>query len=248
LLKSKLNAILGRFGFRVVRATNFPQADVGAFCANIAARGFRPRHVFDVGANKGDWSRAARAVFPGAIYTLIEPQEEMTPFLERFCNETPGATWIKAGAGATKGELELAVADDTVSSSFAVSTDEAERYDWRLRTVPVVTLDEVAVTVGAKPDIVKLDVEGFEREVLKGATTLIGETEVFLLELVLFRPKEGAMSFVDAVAFMADLGYVPYDFTGFQSRPYDGALALCEVAFARQGGFLRSFLDWDKYE
>jgi FkbM family methyltransferase len=246
--KSVVKKLLGRFGLRVLRSTNMPQADVAAFCAGISARGFSPRHIFDVGANRGDWSRAAQAVFPDAIFTLIEPQGEMEPFLNRFQEDSPGARWIRAGAGATKGELKLAAAPDTVSSSFAVSEKEASQFGWTQRTVPVVTLDDVCRDIGAFPEIVKIDVEGFERDVLQGAQTLLGNTEVFLLELTLFRPRTNAMTFAETIAFMDERGYVVYDFTGFQPRPYDGALGLCEVAFAKSDGLLRSSLDWDKYE
>jgi FkbM family methyltransferase len=231
-----------------LRSTNMPQADVTAFCAGISARGLRPGHIFDVGANKGDWSRAARSVFPEAIFTLIEPQGEMEPFLKRFQQDSPGARWIKAGAGAAKGTLELAAAPHTVSSSFAASEKEAEQFGWASRTVPVVTLDDVCRDIGAIPGLVKIDVEGFEREVLQGAQTLLGNTEVFLLELTLFRPRTNAMTFAEAIAFMDERNYVVYDFTSFQPRPYDGALGLCEVAFAKRDGMLRSSLDWDRYE
>jgi hypothetical protein len=56
------------------------------------------------------------------------------------------------------------------------------------------------------------------------------------------------MTFAETIAFMDERGYVVYDFTGVQPRPYDGALGLCEVAFAKSDGLLRSSLDWDKYE
>jgi len=46
-------------------------------------------------------------------------------------------------------------------------------------------------------------------------------------------------------ASMADFAYEAYDFTWFQTRPYARALGQCEVAFAREGGRLRSHLDWD---
>jgi FkbM family methyltransferase len=176
---------------------------------------------------------------------LIEPQVEMRPFLDRFCQETDGARWINAGAGASEGELKLTVFPDTVSSSFCITDAEAKAWGLSQRVVEVVTLDQVCRDVlRAIPDIVKIDVEGFEPEVLSGSQTLLGQTEVFLIELTLFGQHTNGKVFHEMIALMADYGYRVYDFTMFLSRPYDGAIGLCEVAFAREDGFLRSHADW----
>jgi FkbM family methyltransferase len=241
---SVVSRALSRFGLRLVPSRSLPLGDVQAFCEGLRDRGLVPRHVFDVGANRGDWSRAAREVFPDADYTLIEPQIEMRPSLERFCAETKHARWINAGAGAEQGEMKITVFPDTVSSSFAITDAQAREWGLEQRAVPIVTLDAVAAELGAVPEMVKLDVEGFEQEVLKGSASLLGKTEIFLLEMALLRPYAGSMPFSESVAHMAEIGYRPYDFTSFQHRPYDGALAICELAFAREDGLLRSHLDW----
>lgn len=244
-LKLAIQNVLRRFGYHVVRSRNVPWADLGVFCAHVAARGFRPLHVLDVGANRGDWSRVARRTFPDATFTLIEPQVEMRPHLDRFCAETPGARWLNAGAGAAMGELELTLFPDSVSSSFALSRDQARQMGLPQRMVPLLTLDHVCSEIlHATPELVKLDVEGFEYEVLKGSRSLLGRTELFLLELCFFEPRTHAKPFHEMVAIMADFGYRPYDFTMFMARPRDGALGLCELAFARDDGFLRSYRGW----
>src|SRR6266436_4167158 len=80
------------------------------------------------------------------------------------------------------------------------------------------------------PDLVKLDVQGFELEALKGATQLFGRTEVFIMETPVFH---------EVVQFMADRGYLTYDFPGFLRRPRDGALGQCGVCFVRENSPLR---------
>jgi FkbM family methyltransferase len=176
---------------------------------------------------------------------LVEPQIEMRPHLEAFCAENPKARWIQAGAGPCEGELAFTVRPDTVSSSFMETDDDAMRFNWERRTVQLVTLDSLCQqVVRGIPEMVKLDAEGFEREIMKGAGSLIGKTELFFLEAALFAPRQGAPDFVETIQLMADYGYVPYDFTEFGFRPYDQALGLCEIAFARRHGVLRSYLGW----
>jgi hypothetical protein len=94
------------------------------------------------------------------------------------------------------------------------------------------------------PQLVKIDAEGFEFEILKGARTLIGKVELFLLELPFFQPRGNALIFSDAVAQMSRYGYEVYDFTMFMKRPYDQAMGQCEIAFARKDGWLRRYKGW----
>ena len=44
--------------------------------------GFVPKHIIDVGANHGTWTRETLKYFPEAYYTLIEPQEWLKPSLQ----------------------------------------------------------------------------------------------------------------------------------------------------------------------
>lgn len=244
--RSALQKLFRRFGYRIVRLRDFPQGDLIAFCSHLSTLGFRPRHILDVGANDAGWSRAVRTVFPMSRFTLVEPQIEMRPFLDRFCAETEGARWINAGAGAVASEMNLTMFPDTFSSTFALTEDEARALGFPQRSVEIVTLDHVCQDlIGAIPDLIKLDVEGFEYEVLKGSQTLLGKTELILLELTFFGEFENAKAPHEMFAIMADFGYRTYDFTWFQRRPYDRALGQCEVAFARTNGYLRSHLGWD---
>jgi FkbM family methyltransferase len=216
---------------------------LSSFLEDIAARGFRPRHILDVGANRGRFSRDVRRVFPDAGFTLVEPQLEMKEPLEAFCAETPGARWIQAAAGAAPGQLAFSVLPDTVSSSFLKSAAEAESLGGETRTVPVVTLDSLFDGMPL-PELVKLDVEGFELEVLRGAPRVLAAAELVLAEVSLYRFHPGHPTMIDILAHMADHGFRPYDFTWFLRRPSDGALGLADIAFARDGGVLRASQEW----
>ena len=246
-MRSWIQKLLLRHRFRVLHRSKFPKGDLVSSLLNMAERGFDAKHIVDVGANHGKWSRKAAWVYPQATFTLIEPQQEMKPFLDRFCEEHPRAEWINAGAADQMGEQLLTVHPDTVSTTFTMSERSAKASGFECRSVPVVTLDHVAQNViHAIPDIVKIDAEGFECKILRGAQSLVGKTEVFLLEVPFVEPPENWNSFAEIIAFMAERQYVPYDFTSFQKRPYDGALGLCEIAFARQQGILRNFGGWSK--
>ena len=180
---------------------------------DFRARGFRPSLVFDIGAADGTWTAAVRPIFPEARFVLVEPRS------------TAIEPTVRAGVGAREGTATL-TDWDTGSTLLAIDRSDVTQYQ-----VPVTTLDRLAAQFGM-PDFVKLDVEGFELEALHGAGTLFGRTELFVIEVAMYRFMERPM-FHEVVAFMAEQGYFVYDIAGFIRRPYDGAIGLMDLCFAQ---------------
>lgn len=230
---------------RVVGSPARPVGNMRMLLEDLRARGLSPQSILDVGANKGRWSSVAKDVFLMANCFLIEPQIEMKPYLDAFCQEFPHSRWFLAGAGATPGELTLTIWDDLAGSSFLPPESEELKKAGKQRRIPIITIDSL-IEDGAivMPQLVKLDIQGFELEALRGGAMLFGSTEVFILEVSLFRFMEGQPLFHEVVAFMANRGYLVYDFPGFLRRPYDGALGQVDVCFVKHDGFLRAENRW----
>jgi FkbM family methyltransferase len=255
-----MRAYAYRIANRAVRRRGHELTPLGRSTANalrlrlfrqLASIGFQPRHIVDVGAHKGAWSRDAVEVFRDCAFTLIEPQRELSAELDRFCAEVPNSAWILAGAGSAAGSETLAVkAHDTEGSSFAFDANRASELGLELRPVEIVTLDAVcARSPNPLPDIVKIDAEGYELEIVEGAGTLIGVTELFFLEVAMLdlsSPHDAIArpGFHEVLERMRELGYEPYDLTDLIRRPSDDALALVEIAFARREGALRAYSGW----
>ena len=131
--------------------------------------------VFDVGAHVGTRSRAMRVA--GARVVAIEPQRLFARFLRRTLPRD--IELVEAAVGAESGDVDMAVSrrHPTVSSlrtdfvEQATETPGFQHVRWdRTERVRVVTLDQLAEEYG-HPAYVKIDVEGFESEVLAGVTT-----------------------------------------------------------------------------
>ena len=225
----------------------FPRADREQFFRDIKNRGLDAQFIIDVGANMGRWSREALYSFPHARYMLLEPQREMKNQLDELCAEYPNAEWMMAGVASRDGKMDLAVIPENegCSSSFLVPESERQKLNLESRSLPVYSLDSICKNAGQIPELVKLDAEGMEMQIIKGAQSLLGTTEVFLLEVSLFNPWPGGANFVEIIHAMDELGYVPYDFTEFIFRPKDGALGLVEIAFSKKQGVLRNHLGWN---
>ena len=223
-----------------------PIGNIELFLQDIKARGFVPRGIIDVGANLGLWTRMALSVFPDARVLMIEPLDEMQRSLSRLVKERPACSYVNAGAGRQDGESTLTISWNLVSGSFLPDTETellASRQQRRTRMVTIDTLLRGAFG-DFEPDLVKLDIQGFELEALAGAESLFGRTEVFILETSLFSFKPRSPITRQCISFMADREYELYDITEYLRRPLDGALGQIDIAFVKRHGMFRRDGRW----
>jgi len=128
--------------------------------------------AFDVGAHVGTRTRAMRAA--GARIVALEPQQPFAGFLRKTLPRDVTLLPVAAGSAEAMSEMFVSSRHPTVSSLRADFVDEAknapgfEHVLWdRRQAVQVTTLDALIARYG-RPDYIKIDVEGFEMEVLSG--------------------------------------------------------------------------------
>src|SRR5262249_7607870 len=229
--KRLIESLLGRRGYHLIRSSG-AYYGLEHFFPLLRRLGFAPKHIVDVGANRGYWTRTAFKYFPDAVYTLVEPQDHL-----KFCTQDLIAqgcklNWINAGCGDFSGTLPLFVSYRDDGSTFVLT-------DWSSKsqriTVPIITLNQLVASSGAGlPEMVKIDAEGFDLKVLAGASDLLGKTDIFLVEAAV-RPGAFDNSVAEVVKFMANAGYNLMDITDLNRSPKHGVLWLCELAFLRDG-------------
>lgn len=168
----------------------------------------------DVGANIGSYTILAGAA--GARCVAIEPIRSAFEHLLRNINLNGLQDSVDArniGAGSHRGMLKFTTGLDTVNHVAA----ESDAADGGLAEVEVDTLDSVAA--GLRPLLIKIDVEGFESEVLAGAEKIMSEKS--LLAVVMELNGSGRRYGLDdsaAHGLMLGYGFKPCAYSPFTRR------------------------------
>ncbi|HET9950400.1 MAG TPA: FkbM family methyltransferase [Candidatus Eisenbacteria bacterium] len=157
---------------RALRRWTAHDDEMAAFYSAFVSRGGL---CFDVGANVGNRVKIFLAL--GARVVAVEPQDDCVRMLRAIHGRNPSLVILPQVLGAAEGEAEIMLSDASTISSMSPQWVEAVRssgrfagHRWdRAKRVAMTTLDRLIAAHGM-PSFIKIDVEGFESEVLKGLT------------------------------------------------------------------------------
>jgi FkbM family methyltransferase len=168
--------------------------------------------VVDVGAHAGEFGQSLR--HGGYRHQIIsfEPQASMYERLEKVTATDPRWQCRNQAVGAAAGRMDLHISGNEGFSSsirkMATIHEEAEPTSSYIEseTVEVTTLDEALAEHGEGRLMLKVDTQGYEAEVLKGAATTLRHCWLAELELVLVELYEGQARFPELVEHMQEQG------------------------------------------
>ena len=234
MLATQIKKTARALGLEISRAKT-TRNSIAEHCELLVRLGFEPKTIIDVGA--ADGTPGLYDYFPDADLLLIDPLEEHMPALREIGRKHARAKITLGAAGAAPGEIAINVYPNRLTGSSCM-VDPCGIGS--ARRVPMITLDGECAARGLRaPYLIKVDTQGFELEVLRGATAVLAETEIVILEVSFFRLFTSNPIFSEVILFMAERGFELYDFLGSSTRPLDGALAQADVVFARRTGMLR---------
>ena len=181
---------------------------------DLARQGLRPDTVIDVGANRGQFAVAALQTWPACTVHSFEPLPSMADHLNGLVTRYSGRYRVTPSAvGSEPGSATLNVNRHHQSSSL-LALDRRHRAAFPDATptdtvdVPVTTLDEELSSDGlAGRSLLKVDVQGFEREVLLGAARVLGDFDHVILEASFQPMYADEWTFRDIEAFLRDRGF-----------------------------------------
>jgi FkbM family methyltransferase len=239
-MKSAIKSLMRHSPYQVIRARdpNRFQA-IEETLLSLKRRGFSPSVVIDGGANVGEFARMARKIFGAEPHThLFEPQPACQPALELLAQE-PGFTLHAVALGAIDGEVALTVTPGAVNTGSRVALEQGEL---ERVAVPMRPMDEA---LGSLPPrtLLKLDLQGYEMEALKGATSTLRSTEVALVEASFFaQDYEPPISVL--VQFFDSAGFDLHDIASISPRARDNRARQADLVFVSKTSGLCRDTNW----
>jgi FkbM family methyltransferase len=208
---------------------------------HLRDNGFLPSAILDIGANAGEWSRVAASIFTSSRILMFDGDPENEAVLHNTVREIGArSSYTLCLLGAEKKDAVTFYRPEAGTTGSSV-LPEMTSYDKEAIKLKMDTLDSRTENAGlGAPLLMKLDVQGFELEILKGGKKALAASEVVITEASLLPYNEGAPLFADVIAFMHQEGFAVYDFCGQNRRESDHALFQTDVVFVRRESSLRA--------
>lgn len=199
--------------------------------------------VLDVGANIGQFAAELRVDGYRGRIVSFEPLRSVFAALETSAAEDPHWDALHMGLGAETGPATINVAGNSQSSSLLPMVAAHRRAAPAsayigTETIDVRRLDDVFGTVasGAAAPFLKLDVQGYERQVLEGGETTLPHLVGLQLEASVVQMYEGEMLFPEMLRLLAGHGFALAAMTPSLVDPDSARLLQLDAVFFRSFG------------
>jgi FkbM family methyltransferase len=209
---------------------------------SLIQQGIRPNAVIDVGANAGQFTVASVKLFKNVTVHSFEPEPDTLKKLRQNVAALHKVRVYPVALGDKSGEAIFHVNSHSHSSSILSLGDRHRKAFPDAREVQTLrvrlsTLDRELESVSLEnPVLLKLDVQGYEPQVLNGASETLKTVDYVLLEAS-FRPLyEGEKTFIEIARMMEDRGFEFLRPVAWLSDPHNGEVLQMDALFARAAG------------
>jgi FkbM family methyltransferase len=168
--------------------------------------GYVPDTILDIGAHHGHWTNRVKQIFGNSRYYLFEgiDYDELKQLLDVSVYNVILNDKVE--------EINWYQMKNTGDSMFREKTFHFKNCKPIIRE----TIDFDTLMQGQLDEatniLIKIDCQGAEIPILKGATSIYSKTDFILLEIPFFgQYNEGVPNFLEHIQFMDEIGFVPYD-------------------------------------
>jgi FkbM family methyltransferase len=239
--KDSLKSLFASMGFAVQRLPRgLPSGHSLARDIAIVVGGKPGAICIDAGANVGAFVGLLLKALPGPVVHAFEPAPGPFGILRERYGNAAGVHLVQSGLSDHPGELELNVFDNQTLNSFLPMAEGADRTlggaAWVAQVrASVVRLDEYAAKAGiGQIDLLKIDTQGYERQVLKGAEGLLAQNRIgaVLVELNFVPLYENQVWAHELIGLLQGHSFYLVDF--YEKCRLGPFLGWCTALFARR--------------
>lgn len=172
-----------------------------------------PAVIYDIGANIGTWTCLAKSLYPAARVEAFEPLAQHFADFHRWTAAWPAEIRLhQCALGWTEHTATMHVMDfSDASSLLPLSREGAREFNIHLaqeQSVPVIPLDVLVARENLPPpDLIKLDIQGYELEALRGAVGCLRTARSVLCEVSFREFYTGQPLFADLAVFLRTHGF-----------------------------------------
>jgi FkbM family methyltransferase len=196
--------------------------------------------IIDVGAHMGEFASGVKSILPHAQTYSFEPQPECHLALTERMQKYDKAKTFCMALGSQSGEMTFYKSEFSKSSSLLPMSDlHKEAFPWssggQTTKVMVSTLDDQFTDVQLVQNVLlKLDVQGFELEVLKGGPRTLEQVKFVLAETsVGGELYQGEATFNDLYDYLKQFGFHYGGNWDQMVNPQDGIMLQVDALFVR---------------
>jgi FkbM family methyltransferase len=206
-VKERIRSLIRLTGYEVAHRRSAPigyhkftdiQRKLGAAAAPV---------IFDVGANTGQTVIALKSLYPGATIHSFEPSPSVFQQLSAAVSNYPDVRLNNFALGSCAGEQKFLENTSTDMSSFLEPDKECWGTIVRTPVVKIASVDDYCTEHGiARIDLLKVDTQGFDLEVLKGASGMMkqGRIALVLVELTFCELYRNAPAVDEIMKFLRE--------------------------------------------
>ncbi|HEC96597.1 MAG TPA: FkbM family methyltransferase [Nitrospirae bacterium] len=217
--------------YNILREPLFARALLKGTAAGTEHRRFLQNlncgHVVDIGANCGQFAVISRRCFPNARIDSFEPLSEPAARFERVFAADANTHLHRCAIGSEKTTMTIHVSErDDSSSLLPIGQNQTDLFphtgEREVRETPVLPLHEVIDAEEiCSPALLKIDVQGFELEVLKGCRSMLDHFSYIYIEcsfIELYKGQALAYEVIDFLHkhgfFLSNVYHMSYDHEG----------------------------------
>jgi FkbM family methyltransferase len=196
--------------------------------------------LFDIGANIGQYALEMRDLGYTGWLVSYEPLSTAFRELDKRAARDPKWKTVRAGLGREPGTAVLHVAANSQSSSLLPMLDQHVQSAPESRTIgtETVTIETLATVLAehaelGKRPFVKIDAQGFERQILEGAGSALAGVVGLQLEMSLVPLYEGESLMSDMLAYLQALGFELMSLESGYTDPQTGRMLQLDGIFFR---------------
>lgn len=193
--------------------------------------------VYDIGASTGSWTKELSEIFPKYKYFLFEPNEKYEKL-----NLEADHSWHKVYLSDCVKDIDFYYMSNTGDSYYKEVTGYYD--NCKPISIKTINLDSYVLNNNLPmPNIIKIDTQGSELDIFKGANMCIENAFVLIVELSLVKYNLDAPSMSETIQYLVEKGYMPYCVLQEQ-RAYnnnENALIQQDIVFVKMPYFSNMF-------